>query len=163
MSIKKIASTVSAVALVIVSTAAQATMVQPITGEVMINQGKGYKTIKNPIEAKAGDRVIVNPGGYAKVNYSDGCNIPIQPGAVATIGAQSPCIAQQGEMVQTQDAPPPPADPIPPLEPVAGGTGTGIGTGTLVAVGLGVAAAVGIGIAASSGGSKKRAAAPASP
>ena len=142
----------TAAAFMLANTAAQATMVQPITGEVMINQGQGYQTIKNPIEAKAGDRVIVNPGEYAKVKYSDGCNIPIQPGAVAIIGAQSPCIAQaqQVEIVQAE------------VEPVAGGAaaGAGKGTGTLVAVGLGVAAAVGIGIAASSGGSSKKAASP---
>ena len=156
MSIKKIASAVSAVSLVIVSTAAQATMVQPITGEVRINQGQGYKTIKNPIEAKAGDQVIVNPGGYAKVNYSDGCNVSIQPGAVAIIGKQSPCTVSrtEGSMTQTQA-----------VNGEAPVTPTICATPTDLALCVGVVAAVtgGIIAASNSGGSKKRAAAPASP
>ena len=107
MGISIFTSAVAVASLIVASSTAQATMVQPVSGQVMINQGQGYKTIKNPIELKTGDQVIVNPGGFAKVNYTDGCSIPVQPGAVATIGAQSPCVAQsletsQGAMVQTQ-------------------------------------------------------------
>ena len=136
-------------AFLLVSTTVQAAMVQPVSGQVMINQGQGYQTINNPIEAKTGDQIIVNPGGYAKITYTDGCTIPVNPGAVATIGAESPCIAQaqQGDMAQGGSG-------------AGGAAGTGVGTGTLVAIGLGIAAAVGIGVAASSGGSSKKAASP---
>jgi len=160
MSIRIIASAISAVSFLIASSAAQAATVQPVSGQVMINQGQGYQTIKNPIKVKPGDRVIVNPGGFAKVNYSDGCNIPIQPGAVATIGAKSPCTISrtEGSMTQTQT--------VNGQSQVVNGeapvTPTICATPTDLAICVGVVAAVtgGIIAASNSGGSKKRAASP---
>ena len=40
---------------------------------------------------KPGDSVMAEPGGAAKVIYTDGCQVPVQLGGVVVIGPQSPC------------------------------------------------------------------------
>ena len=40
---------------------------------------------------KPGDSVMAEPGGAAKVIYTDGCQVPVQVGGVVVIGPQSPC------------------------------------------------------------------------
>jgi hypothetical protein len=68
-----------------------ATVVEPGSGKVFINQGKGFKAVKHRINANVGDAVMVSPGGTATVVYDDGCKVNVQPGAVLTIEQLSPC------------------------------------------------------------------------
>ena len=70
---------------------AKATTVEPSQGVVLMNTGKGFKQIKKTTKAKVGDSVMVSPDGTAKIAYSDGCIVNVQPGAVATIAQLSPC------------------------------------------------------------------------
>ena len=70
-----------------------ATVVEPGSGNLSINQGKGFKPVKYSMNAKVGDAVMVGPGGSATVVYEDGCKVSVQPGTVTTIAPLSPCAA----------------------------------------------------------------------
>lgn len=71
--------------------AAWAATIEPVNGDVSVNQGQGFQKLNSAFEAKVGDAVMVSPGGSAKVSYADGCAIALKPGAVMVIGALSPC------------------------------------------------------------------------
>lgn len=71
--------------------AAWAATIEPVNGEVSVNQGQGFKKLDSAFEAMVGDAVMVSPGGSAKVSYADGCTIGLKPGAVMVIAALSPC------------------------------------------------------------------------
>jgi hypothetical protein len=75
----------------LVGSAAWAATVQPVAGEVSVNQGQGFKKLDSAFDAKAGDAVMVSPGGSAKVSYPDGCAVDLKPGAVMVIAELSPC------------------------------------------------------------------------
>lgn len=141
------------------STAVQAALIQPVYGQVLINQGQGYKAVSDPIQLRQGDTIIVNPGGTANLTYPDGCTVQVTPGSVITVGAQSPCAlqGQQGQLAQPQ-TPPSPQGPGP-VE-TAAAAGTSGGTGTLVAIGLGIAVAGGLAFALVGSGDDNK---PASP
>ena len=81
--------------------AAWAATVEPVKGDVSVNQGQGFKKLNSAFEAKAGDAVMVSPGGSAKVSYADGCAIALKPGAVMVIAALSPCAS--GSYAQEDD------------------------------------------------------------
>jgi hypothetical protein len=72
-------------------TASWAATLEPVQGDLWINHGKGFEKVNSRMEAKVGDSVMVNPGGIAKVTYSDGCQANVKPGAVMTIARLSPC------------------------------------------------------------------------
>src|ERR1700730_2364827 len=75
------------------SWAATSATVQPAQGVVLINYVNGFKQVKKSFKAKVGDSVMVSPDGAAKIAYADGCTVDVQPGAVTTIAALSPCAA----------------------------------------------------------------------
>jgi hypothetical protein len=81
--------------------AAWAATVQPVKGDVSVNQGEGFKKLAAAFDVKAGDAVMVSPGGSAKVSYADGCAIELKPGAVMVIAALSPCAS--GSYAQEDD------------------------------------------------------------
>jgi hypothetical protein len=81
--------------------ACRAASIQSIQGEVSVNQGQGFHQINGAVEVKAGDSVMVSPGGSATVSYADGCNVDLHPGAVMVIAALSPCAS--GSYAQEQD------------------------------------------------------------
>lgn len=71
--------------------AAFAATVTSTGGQVLVNQGDGYRQVVGPTEVKPGDSIVVNPGGSGQIVYPDGCNVQIQPGTVTTIAEASPC------------------------------------------------------------------------
>lgn len=73
---------------------ALAATVQPVQGQVSINRGEGFQPLAGKTQARAGDLVMVHPGGKAKLLYPGGCIIPVTPGKVVQVGAKSPCKAQ---------------------------------------------------------------------
>src|SRR5580658_8187587 len=85
----------------LIGTACSAATIEPIKGEVSINQGQGFQKIAGLAEAKEDDAVMVSPDGSAKISYPDGCKVSLQPGVVMTIAALSPCAsgsnAQDGD------------------------------------------------------------------
>lgn len=62
-------------------------------GQVLVNQGNGYRQVLGTTEVKPGDSIVVNPGGSGQIVYPDGCSVQIQPGSVTTIAEASPCAA----------------------------------------------------------------------
>jgi hypothetical protein len=129
-----VAATV-AIAVTALAPSASAATVTPVEGQVLINQGEGYRLATGPTEAAPGSSVVANPGGSAQIVYPDGCTVNVEPGAVVAITQESPCA--------TTSALPPPVD------------GTTIAIGAAV-VGAGAIAA----ILLSQGGDKDK---PASP
>jgi hypothetical protein len=77
--------------IILIASPSWAATVVPTTGDLSINQGQGFKPVKNGMNANVGDSVMVGPGGAATVVYEDGCKVNVQPGAVATIAPLSPC------------------------------------------------------------------------
>jgi len=72
-------------------TSSLAATIEPGQGGFTLNQGQGFQPINSRVNANAGDSVMVGPGGSATIVYDDGCQVPVQPGAVATIAPLSPC------------------------------------------------------------------------
>jgi hypothetical protein len=77
----------------LVNSSALAASLEEIRGEVTINRGEGFQRVSGPTEARAGDLLVANPGGSAKLVYSDGCPVRVVPGTVVRVGAKSPCKA----------------------------------------------------------------------
>lgn len=65
-----------------------------VSGSVAVSQsGRLYEAKAGGL--RAGDRVIARDG-QAQLTYADGCQVTLRTGAMATIGAKSPCDAGQG-------------------------------------------------------------------
>lgn len=77
-----------------VATAHAATLAS-IQGEVLVNQGGGYRFVSGTLELKPGDMVIANTGGAAQLSYGDGCTVVVEAGAVVTVAEQPPCLTTQ--------------------------------------------------------------------
>jgi hypothetical protein len=107
---------------------ALAATVNATSGQVLINRGEGYTMVAGSTQAKAGDTIVVNPGGSAQIVYPDGCVIDVSPGSVAAIAVRSPCGGGGGSNSSTETA-----------------ATNGVSNGTMFAIG---ALAVGGGVAA---------------
>jgi hypothetical protein len=68
-----------------------AATVEPGQGSLSINHGQGFEPVGGPMTAKAGDSVMVAPGGTATVVYDDGCKVAVEPDGITTIAPLSPC------------------------------------------------------------------------
>ncbi|HWX85053.1 MAG TPA: hypothetical protein VNZ48_15765 [Xanthobacteraceae bacterium] len=73
------------------ASAAGAATVEPVQGNLSLNQGQGFQPVNSRVKANVGDTVVVGPGGAAAVTYPDGCKVQVQPGAVTAIAPLSPC------------------------------------------------------------------------
>ncbi len=85
---------------VLVAAACSAATIEPIQGDLSVNQGQGFQKVDSRIDANVGDMVMVSPNGSATVSYPDGCHVNVQPGAVMTIAPLSPCAS--GSYAQDQ-------------------------------------------------------------
>lgn len=110
----------------VASVGANAASLAPIRGEVLLNTGAGFKTISNEVDVKAGDSILVNPKGLARLSYDDGTSYEIKPGDVVYVVERSP-IGPVGSISHSESLP-------------------GSGMHTLVIGGL--TAAVGVGVIA---------------
>lgn len=70
-----------------------ATIVSPINGAVLINQGKGFVEIANDVEVSVGTKVMVRPGGSAMIYYGNNCSAEIGPGQVWVVKPDVKCSA----------------------------------------------------------------------
>ena len=95
------------------ASSAWAATVEPGYGDLTINQGRGFKPIQSGLNANVGDSVMVGPAGSATIVYDDGCRVPVQPGAVATIAPLSPCASGSYAADMALKAPPPAVAPTP--------------------------------------------------
>jgi hypothetical protein len=75
----------------LLASAAGAATIEPVQGNLSLNQGQGFQPVNSRVNANVGDTVMVGPGGAAAVTYPDGCKVPVQPGSTTTIAPLSPC------------------------------------------------------------------------
>ena len=83
-------SVIAAIVLMLAETA-HATMLTAVQGGVLVDQGNGYEAVKSGMPLKAGDAIMVQPGGAAQIFFADGCQWSAVPGAALVVSAQSPC------------------------------------------------------------------------
>ena len=81
----------SAIALVGLTSAAEAASLNVSHGEVLLSRGAGYETVKGPAELLVGDTVLGKPGSAAQIAFADGCTVPLGVGTVFKVGTTSPC------------------------------------------------------------------------
>jgi len=81
-------------------TSASAATVIAEQGQVLVNQGDGYKLLAQPTVVQPGAQVMANPRGAGRVEFQDGCVVKVEPGVVLTVEAQSPC-KPRGSHVET--------------------------------------------------------------
>jgi len=75
----------------LLASAAGAATIEPVQGNLSLNQGQGFQPVNSRVNANVGDTVMVGPGGAAAVTYPDGCKVQVQPGTVTSIAPLSPC------------------------------------------------------------------------
>lgn len=83
---------------------------QPVQGQVYIDQGRGFQLLSGPAEANVGDLVMVSPGSLAALTYADGCKVGIQAGQIIPVTRISPCTNPFGKTDVVDQANPPPSD-----------------------------------------------------
>ena len=91
MSMRSHLGTFSLGCFLLVGSSSWAATLEPVRGDLWINQGQGFQPVNGPVDANIGDSIMVSPGGAAMVVYADGCRDNVQPGEVTTITQSSPC------------------------------------------------------------------------
>jgi hypothetical protein len=86
------------------ATVAQAATVQVVQGDVLVNQGKGYRKVAGSTVANIGDSVIVRGKGAARIIYSNGCTTVVDVGVVQTVVADEACLLGLTNSAQTVPA-----------------------------------------------------------
>jgi hypothetical protein len=62
-----------------------------VTGEVLVNQGQGFRPATSGVVLHPGDRILVPLNGQAGLTYSGGCGVVLGGGSLATISNVTPC------------------------------------------------------------------------
>lgn len=129
------AASVAAVGAIVPAGAAT---VGDLQGEVLVNEGNGFQSLKGPAYAnvKPGSQIMVRPGGSALITYASNCSVRV-PSGVWAVQSTPPC--ETGTSVidfttrMNQAAPPPGgADPTTPL--LIGGALVAAGVGAAIAL-----------------------------
>ena len=79
-------------------TSASAATVIAEQGQVLVNEGSGFKLLVQPTVVQPGAQVMANPRGTASVEFPDGCVVKVEPGMVLTVEVQSPCKPRGGHV-----------------------------------------------------------------
>ena len=109
---------------ILMSLPAFAATVQSVKGKILINRGEGFQPVTEGAQANAGDRLMADAGGSAKVVYPGGCQVRVIPGTVVSVGKQPPCTAPyMSDLIE----PAPPPVYSNPLLPFAGTAAVGWG------------------------------------
>jgi hypothetical protein len=72
-----------------------AATVIPTQGPLQVNSGSGFHPVSGPVQLQPGGSVMAGPGGSGEILYSDGCRIPVRPGALSIVAPVSPCAQGQ--------------------------------------------------------------------
>ena len=106
---------------VLLSEPSLAVVLNPVRGDVTINQGSGFRRVTEEMQVNVGDAVMVGPGDSAWLVYDDSCVVEVKSGAVVTVAGVSPCEA--------------PSDTTPPPTEISGAAlGVGLGGAAAAAV-----------------------------
>jgi hypothetical protein len=82
---------VAASAILAFDGSAFAATVTAIAGPLQVNTGSGFHKVAGSAEVAPGSSVMVEPAGKAQITYTDGCKVPVNPGAIAVVAPVSPC------------------------------------------------------------------------
>lgn len=83
--------TLSALAVVGFSAAAQAATVDNVSGIVSLNKGSGYKRVGSGAPAAPGDIIMTSAEGSAQIVYANGCVEDVGPSSVVTVSDDPVC------------------------------------------------------------------------
>ena len=83
--------TIAMVAGLLLSSAASATTLQPMQGDVLVNRGAGFQPVVKPTTVGVGDSIMVSAKGSAQVVYNEQCSVDVRPGSVVTVALEPPC------------------------------------------------------------------------
>jgi hypothetical protein len=82
----KFAPSAALLTILLTGIAAQAATVDQIKGEVYDRQGSGgFRRVTTPIEVQTGDTVMASTQGSARLRYSNGCVIAVEPGQTIVV------------------------------------------------------------------------------
>jgi hypothetical protein len=112
---------VVATSIVALNGSAFGATVTAIEGSLQVNTGRGFHNVSGTTEVAAGGSVMARPGARGEILYSDGCKVPVNPGAVSTVAPVSPCAQGQG-----------PGDTYNPYVTYGLAVGAGIGIGCAI-------------------------------
>lgn len=117
-------------AALLAGSAAHATSLEGVEGDVWVSSGKGFSAVRGSTELVPGDRIKVGRRGLARIIYPDGCSVNVRSNSLATVAKHSPCsfVGQAGGPPQGN-----------PLDATSSNNGWIAGAG-LVATGGGIAA-----------------------
>ena len=111
--------------LIFLSVPAFAATVDAVKGKVLINRGDGFQQVTSGTKANAGDLLMANAGGSAKLVYPGGCQVSVIPGKVVSVGKKPPCTAPS--LAGLEQAPPQETFFSNPVVPFAVGAAIGWG------------------------------------
>jgi hypothetical protein len=89
--VKTLQYLIVATSVVALNVSAFGASVTAIEGSLSVNTGSGFRNLSGTTEVRAGGSVMAGPGARGEILYSDGCRIPVNPGAVSTVAPVSPC------------------------------------------------------------------------
>ena len=88
---KAITATLAAIGFVGVASVATAATLDSISGQVVVNRGKGPTAVKGPTQVNVGDVVTASSKGSARIVYSASCSVPVAPGTSVTVTHDDHC------------------------------------------------------------------------
>lgn len=104
--------------------AADAATLANINGNVLVDNGAGFKPASLTQSLPVGSRVTTQQGSSATISFDDFCTVTVLPGKIYVVPAQSPCAAG-GNTV--------PSGLLPQDYAIVGGAAAGIGVGVYFA------------------------------
>lgn len=75
---------------------AQGAEIRPISGEVLVSSGTGFRAVDGATRLSPGDAAMAPQQSLGRLTYDDGCTVDVVPGMIAWVGSQSPCAATAG-------------------------------------------------------------------
>ena len=65
--------------------------ISSVNGQVLVNQGHGFRPARSGLLLREGDRLISMHGGQALISYAAGCAKPLDAGSLLTINGAKAC------------------------------------------------------------------------
>lgn len=70
---------------------ANATLLEQIRGDVMVDDGNGFRPVQGAIVVNPGTRIMARTGASAMIKYSDKCIAEVTPGAIVSVAGEGGC------------------------------------------------------------------------
>lgn len=80
---------IAAAAMLVGAVQASAATLNGVTGQIFVNSGNGFKSVKNGATVNPGDVVMARNGGTAQIVYADGSSMIVEPGKSVSVGTSA--------------------------------------------------------------------------